>query len=128
MLGLPTISGYSMLQSNAKFPQPTLCHFPKSSFQTFHHSPTPPTLPPHYFFLRFYLFIFRQKEREGDIAGEKHQCVVASHVLPTGDPAHNPTENQTCHPLVCRLALNPLSHTSQGYHLILKKMIIVPTS
>ena len=22
--------------------------------------------------------------------GEKHQCVVASHTSPTGDPAHNP--------------------------------------
>ena len=38
-----------------------------------------------YFFLRFYLFIFRGREREG----EKHQCVVASPVSPTGDLAHN---------------------------------------
>ena len=27
------------------------------------------------------------------------------------------TGNQTCDPLVCRLALNPLSHTNQGYFL-----------
>ena len=33
---------------------------------------------------RFYLFIFREGE------GEKHQCVVASHVIPTGDLACNP--------------------------------------
>ena len=26
---------------------------------------------------RFYLFIFRQKRREGEREGEKHQCVVA---------------------------------------------------
>ena len=32
------------------------------------------------------LFIFRERGREG----EKHQCVVASHVPPTGDLAHNP--------------------------------------
>ena len=31
---------------------------------------------------RFYLFIFRQ--REGEREGEKHPCVVASHVPPTG--------------------------------------------
>ena len=27
---------------------------------------------------------------EGERQGEKHQCVVASHVSPTGDLAHNP--------------------------------------
>ena len=37
-------------------------------------------------FLRFYLFIFRQKGREG----ETHQCVVASHMASTGDLARNP--------------------------------------
>ena len=37
-----------------------------------------------------YLFIFRQMGREGERQGEKHQCVVASHVPPTGDLAHNP--------------------------------------
>ena len=31
------------------------------------------------FFLRFYLFIFRQRGREGEREGEKHQCMVASH-------------------------------------------------
>ena len=38
------------------------------------------------FFLRLYLFIFRERGREGD----KHQCVVASLVPPTRDMAHNP--------------------------------------
>ena len=42
------------------------------------------------FFLRFYLFIFRQRGKEGEREGEKHQCVVASCVPPTGDLAHNP--------------------------------------
>ena len=32
------------------------------------------------FLKRFYLFIFREKGREGEREGEKHQCVVASHV------------------------------------------------
>ena len=38
------------------------------------------------FFLRFYLFIFRQRGR-GE--GEKHRCVVVSRAPPTGDLAHN---------------------------------------
>ena len=37
----------------------------------------------------FYLFIFREKGREGEREGEKHQCVVVSHAPPTGDPSHN---------------------------------------
>ena len=43
-----------------------------------------------YFLLRFHLFTFRQRGREGEGEGGKHQGVVASHVLPTGDLAHNP--------------------------------------
>ena len=44
-----------------------------------------------FFFLkkRFYLFIFRERGREGEREGEKHQGGVASH-LPTGDLACNP--------------------------------------
>ena len=36
-----------------------------------------------------YLF-FRQRGREGEREGEKHQCVVVSHMPPTGDLAYNP--------------------------------------
>ena len=47
-----------------------------------------------YFFLSFFkdfiYFTFRQKEREGEREGEKHQCVVASHVPPTGHLACKP--------------------------------------
>ena len=42
-------------------------------------------LNPVSFFLRFYLFVFREKGKEG----EKHRCVVASHVPPTEDLACN---------------------------------------
>ena len=38
----------------------------------------------------FYLLIFRQKGREGDREGEKHQCVVASHMLPIWELPGNP--------------------------------------
>ena len=71
-------------------------------------------------FLMFYLFIFRVRGREGEREEEKHQCVVASHAPPTGGLTWSTTQectltgNQTGNPLVHRLALNPLSHTSQG--------------
>ena len=42
------------------------------------------------FLKRFYLFIFRERGREGEREGEKHQCVVLSHMPPTGDLACNP--------------------------------------
>ena len=41
------------------------------------------------FFLKV-LFIFRERGREGEREGEKHQCVVASHAPPTRDLACNP--------------------------------------
>ena len=41
-------------------------------------------------FKNIYLFIFRDWGREGEREGEKHQCVVASHVPPTGDPVEDP--------------------------------------
>ena len=37
------------------------------------------------FLKRFYLFIFRERRREGEREGEKHQCVVAFHTPSTGD-------------------------------------------
>ena len=59
----------------------------------------------------------------GEREGEKHQCVVASHTPPTRDLACNPgmcpTGNRTGDPLVCRLVLSPLSHTSQGRMFVL---------
>ena len=67
-------------------------------------------------FKRFYLFIFifRQRGREGEREGEKHQCVVASHASPTGDSAATQacalSGNWTSNPLVHRLALDPLTH------------------
>ena len=37
------------------------------------------------------LFIFRERGRAGEREGEKHQCVVASHMPPTGELAHSPS-------------------------------------
>ena len=42
------------------------------------------------FLKRFYLFIYRERGREGEREGEKHQCVVATRAPPTGDLARNP--------------------------------------
>ena len=43
-----------------------------------------------FFLKRFYLFIFRKKERKGEREGEKDHCVVAFSGPPTGDLACNP--------------------------------------
>ena len=43
-----------------------------------------------FFFLRFYVFIFRDRGREGEREGDKHQYVVLSCVPSTGDLARNP--------------------------------------
>ena len=42
------------------------------------------------FFKRFYFYIFRERGKEGEREGQKHQCVVASRAPPNGDLAHNP--------------------------------------
>ena len=34
--------------------------------------------------------MFLERGREGEREEERHQCVVASHMGPTGDMAHNP--------------------------------------
>ena len=64
-----------------------------------------------------YLFIFRERRREGEREGGKQQCVVASLTLLGTWPATQAcalTENWIHDHWFCRLALNPLSHTSQG--------------
>ena len=43
-----------------------------------------------FFIQRFYLFILRERGREGEREGEKYPCVVASHMPATGDLALNP--------------------------------------
>ena len=71
-----------------------------------------------YFFKTFYLFIFRERGREGEREGKKHQCVVASHMAPTGDlpcnPGMYPDWKSNWQPFGSKPALNPLSYTSQG--------------
>ena len=49
-----------------------------------------------FFFLRFYLFIFREGGKEGEREGEKYRCVAASHIphapywRPGPQPRHVP--------------------------------------
>ena len=71
------------------------------------------------FFLKkiLFLFIFRERGREGQQEGEKHQCMVVSPVSPTGDLAHNSGmcldwELNWRH-FGSQPMLNPLSYTSQ---------------
>ena len=42
------------------------------------------------FFLRFYLFVFRERGGEGEREREKHQCVVGSLTPSTGGPGLQP--------------------------------------
>ena len=42
------------------------------------------------YFFRFFKKNFIERGKEGEREGLKHQCVVASHMAPTGDLAHHP--------------------------------------
>ena len=77
-------------------------------------------------FLFFFkiLFIFRQSEKEGERERNIDVWLPLTHPLLGTWPTTQAcalTGNQTSDPLVCRPALNPLSHTSQGRDGILKK-------
>ena len=72
--------------------------------------------------------------RVGERAGEKHGYERYIDWLPLSRPQSGTwlapqacalTGNQTCDPLVRKLALNPLSHTSQGLDRLLKQKIAV---
>ena len=74
----------------------------------------------HTFFKDFiYLFIFRQRGREGEREGKKHHVWLPLLHPPPGTWPETQvralTGNPTSDPFVPRPALNPLSHTSQGY-------------
>ena len=68
--------------------------------------------------LKILFIYFRERGREGEREEEKYQCMVASHVAPTGNLVHNPGMwsdwelNQQ--PFDSQPELNPLSYTSQG--------------
>ena len=63
------------------------------------------------YFKIFYLFIFRERGREGEREGQKHHCVVASRAPPTMDGA--------CNPARCpRLGLEPATPWFTGWHSI----------
>ena len=61
------------------------------------------------------ILFFRERGREGEREGEKHQCVVASHAPPTGDLARTQacalTGNRTGG---LQAGAGPLSNTSQA--------------
>ena len=66
-------------------------------------------------FLKFYLFIFRQRGREGERETSMCGCLSCTRYWGLGPQPRRVllTWNWTVDILVCRLALNPLSHTSQ---------------
>ena len=66
-----------------------------------------------------FIYLFRQRGREGGREGERETSVWWSLAHPllgtwTATQACALTGNRTIYPLVRRLALSPLSHTSQG--------------
>ena len=73
-------------------------------------------------FRRFYLFTFREKGREREREGEKHQCgretsIICLLHVHNWEPGLLPRHvhwNWTSNLLVHGLMLNPLSHTRQG--------------
>ena len=63
------------------------------------------------YFFQFRFFYFRERGREGEREGEKHQCVVASHVPSTRDLA--------CNPGMCpRLGIKPATIRFSDQHSI----------
>ena len=75
-----------------------------------------------FIYFKYFIYLFletgegREKERERTLMFERHTSSVASHMPPAGDLARNQactlTGNRTGDLSVGRLALNPLSHTS----------------
>ena len=61
--------------------------------------------------LFIYLFIFRQRGREGERKGEKHPCVVASRTPHTGEPGLQSKD-------VPQLGIEPATLWFTGWHSI----------
>ena len=86
-----------------------------------------------YLFLKI-LFTYRERGREGERDGEKHQCVVASHVPSTGDLAPNPGMcpnwelNQRPFGSQALTQSTELFHPSQGSSFIYLKRTMYKTS
>ena len=75
------------------------------------------------FFKFIYLFLERGEGKEKERQRNINVWLPLTCPLLGTQPATQacaPTGNQTSNPLVCRLALTPLNHTSQGYIYILK--------
>ena len=69
-------------------------------------------------FFKDFIYLFLERGREGEREEEKYQCVLASHVAPTGDLAHNPGMcpdwESDQWPFGSQPTLNLLNCTSQG--------------
>ena len=90
-------------------------------------------------FILFYLFIFRERDKEGERERGKETLVCERYIdrLPLARPQGGTllgtqacalTGNQTGHLSVLRLALNTLSHTSQGPNEFLTMAIPNPSA
>ena len=70
-------------------------------------------------FFKDFVYLFLERGREGETQGEKHQCVVASCVPPTGDQARNPGMypdwESNRWPFDSQWALTPLSTPARAH-------------
>ena len=79
-----------------------------------------------FFFLKIYLFTFRERGREGEREGEKQQCARDTLMgcllhAPTGDLAHNlgtcPDLESNCRPLGSQAGAQPTEPHQPGLQL-----------
>ena len=59
--------------------------------------------------------MFRQRGREGERAGEKHQCVISSCALLTGDLTHNPGLCSDCELIWQPFGLQPGTQSTEPH-------------
>ena len=73
-------------------------------------------------YFKDFIYLFLERGREEEREGEEYQGVVASHMAPTGDLAHNPGMcpdwESNRQPFGSQPTLNPLSYASQGTTII----------
>ena len=80
-----------------------------------------------FFFFKQLIYLFLERGEGREKEREKYQCVVASHVAPTGDLACNPGMcldwESNWQPFGLQPALNSLSYTSQGQNINVLKLL-----
>ena len=84
-----------------------------------------------FLFFKDFIYVFLERREGIEKEREKHQCVVASHMAPTGDLACNPDMcpdwESNWHPFGSQPMLSPLSYTSQGFFIVFLQNFLTDT-